>query len=325
VDATGFELDIYGETVMNWKTWVPLILAIVLGVVAAKVARDTLMKNRAASGPPGKFVKIVVAKEDIQPGQEIKPEQINMAQVQENAAPASSFTDAEKLQGRSAEMIILKGQPIVEAMLAQEGSGTGLQSLVPHGMRAVTIEVNEFTGVAGLLVPNCHVDILATINDGANNTQVSKAIVQNVTVKALGQRTTVNGNEPPNPNEMFRSVTLLLSPKDAEAVELACTTGRPRLVLRGGRDTDIAESEGITLGELRGGAGDKAKALAILPATQPIVIAPPTTPPETVAIKTPPMRVVKLIRGGVESSVSLPVIDGTPENAFGNTDPFERR
>ena len=311
---------------MNWKTWVPLVLAIVLGVVAAKVARDTLMKNKAAAGPAGKFVKIVVAKEDIQPGQEIKPEQINMAQVQENAAPASSFTDAEKLQGRSAEMIILKGQPIVEAMLAQEGSGTGLQSLVPHGMRALTIEVNEFTGVAGLLVPNCHVDILATINDGASNTQVSKAIVQNVTVKALGQRTTVNGNEPPNPNEMFRSVTLLLSPKDAEAVELACTTGRPRLVLRGGRDTDIAETEGVTLGELRAGAGDKAKAMAITPATQPtIVIAPPTTQPETVAIKTPPMRVVKLIRGGVESSVSLPVIDGTPENAFGNTDPFERR
>jgi hypothetical protein len=61
------------------------------------------------------------------------------------------------------------------------------------------------------------------------------------------------------------------------------------------------------------------------PATQPIVIAPPTTQPETVAVKTPPMRVVKLIRGGVESTVSLPVIDGTPDNAFGNTDPFERR
>ena len=63
---------------MNWKTWVPLVLAIVLGVFAAKVAKDTLMKNRAASGPAGKFVKIVVAKEDIQPGQEIKPEQIDL-------------------------------------------------------------------------------------------------------------------------------------------------------------------------------------------------------------------------------------------------------
>jgi pilus assembly protein CpaB len=316
---------------MNWKTWVPLVLAIVLGVVAAKVAKDTLMKNRAAAGPAGKFVKIVVAKDDIQPGQEIKAEQINLAQVQENAAPASSFTDVEKLNGRSAEMMILKGQPIVEAMLAQEGAGTGIQALIPKGMRAVTIEVNEFTGVAGLLVPNCHVDILATINDGASNTQVSKAIVQNVTVKAVGQRTTVNGNEPPNPNEMFRSVTLLLTPKDAEAIELACTTGRPRLVLRGGRDTEMVTTEGVTLGELRGGAGDKFKTeLALTPATQPtIVIAPPTTQPETVAVRTAPARVVTLIKGGVASQVSLPVLDGTPADAIGNTreanDPFDNK
>jgi pilus assembly protein CpaB len=316
---------------MNWKTWVPLVLAIVLGVVAAKVAKDTLMKNRAAAGPAGKFVKIVVAKDDIQPGQEIKAEQINLAQVQENAAPASSFTDVEKLNGRSAEMMILKGQPIVEAMLAQEGAGTGIQALIPKGMRAVTIEVNEFTGVAGLLVPNCHVDILATINDGASNTQVSKAIVQNVTVKAVGQRTTVNGNEPPNPNEMFRSVTLLLTPKDAEAIELACTTGRPRLVLRGGRDTEMVTTEGVTLGELRGGAGDKVKTeLVLTPATQPtIVIAPPTTQPETVAVRTAPARVVTLIKGGVASQVSLPVLDGTPADAIGNTreanDPFDNK
>ena len=39
---------------MNWKTWVPLILAIVLGVAAAKVARDQIMKNRLAAGPAGK-------------------------------------------------------------------------------------------------------------------------------------------------------------------------------------------------------------------------------------------------------------------------------
>jgi pilus assembly protein CpaB len=289
------------------------------------------MKNRAAAGPAGKFVKIVVAKDDIQPGQEIKAEQINLAQVQENAAPASSFTDVEKLNGRSAEMMILKGQPIVEAMLAQEGAGTGIQALIPKGMRAVTIEVNEFTGVAGLLVPNCHVDILATINDGASNTQVSKAIVQNVTVKAVGQRTTVNGNEPPNPNEMFRSVTLLLTPKDAEAIELACTTGRPRLVLRGGRDTEMVTTEGVTLGELRGGAGDKVKTeLVLTPATQPtIVIAPPTTQPETVAVRTAPARVVTLIKGGVASQVSLPVLDGTPADAIGNTreanDPFDNK
>jgi hypothetical protein len=153
-------------------------------------------------------------------------------------------------------------------------------------------------------------------------------IVQNVIVKALGQRTTVNGSEPPNPNEMFRSVTLLLSPKDAEAIELACSTGRPRLVLRGGRDTDTVESEGVTLGELRGAGPDPTK-VAVTPTTQSVVAIAPTTQPETYAARTPPARVIRLIRGGVETNVTLPVLDGAPEGAFGGDqqgtrDPFEK-
>ena len=208
-------------------------------------------------------------------------------------------------------MMIGKGQPIVETMLTQEGSGSGLQALVPKGMRAVTIEVNEFTGVAGLIVPNCHVDILATINDGKNNRQVSKAIVQNVVVKAVGQRTTVNGNEPPNPNEMFKSVTLLLTPKDAEAVELACSTGRPRLVLRGGRDNETNENGGVSLSDLSGGGSDET---AVAPASADRHRACRRRRLSRLSrrSRSRPLRarVIKLIRGGVESSVTLPVLDG---------------
>src|SRR5437016_1248343 len=234
---------------MNWKTWVPLILAIVLGVAAAKVARDQIMKNKLAAGPAGKFVKVVVAKGDIIPGKELKPDDITLAQVQENAAPATAFKTVEDLLGppaRVTEMTITKGQPIVEAMLTQTGSGSGLQALVPPGMRAITMEVNEFSGLAGLIAPGVHVDVIATISDGGSGNQLAKTIVQNVQVKAVGQRTTVAGGDAPaNPNEMFRSVTLLAKPEEAEAIELAAATGRPRLVLRGGRDNEIVASAGI--------------------------------------------------------------------------------
>src|SRR5512132_1906266 len=113
---------------MNWKTWVPLILAIVLGVAAAKVARDQIMKSKLAAGPAGKFVEVVVAKGDINPGKELTAEDLNLAKVQENAVPATSFKRLEELLGppsRVVEMTITKGQPIVEAMLTQTGSGTG--------------------------------------------------------------------------------------------------------------------------------------------------------------------------------------------------------
>ena len=333
---------------MNWKTWVPLILAIVLGVAAAKVARDQIMNSKLAAGPAGKFTKVVVAKGDIIPGKELKVDDLTLAQVQENAVPATSFKTVEDLLGppaRVTEMTVTKGQPIVEAMLTQTGSGSGLQALVPPGMRAITMEVNEFSGLAGLIAPGVHVDVIATISDGGSGNQLAKTIVQNVQVKAVGQRTTLQagGDAPANPNEMFRSVTLLAKPEEAEAIELAAATGRPRLVLRGGRDNEIVASAGITLGELRGKGGEDAMdpfnspPVTMNPTTQPTASAttqPAEPPAEKIARRPqlPPQRVVKVIRGGVESTVSMSVLDGNPDNATTDTqdpsdskdkDPFE--
>jgi hypothetical protein len=157
--------------------------------------------------------------------------------------------------------------------------------------------------------------------------------VQNVKVTAVGQRTTSAANEPPPPGEMFKSVTVLASLADAEAIELACSTGRPRLVLRGGRDQDIAETAGITLGELRGssGRGDPFQVQPPVsenptPTTNPVATTQRASdPPETVAHRGPRRRVIQLIKGGVESTVT--VMDGRPgDDTYSTTDtadPFE--
>src|SRR4051812_48356503 len=103
---------------MNWKTWVPLVLAIVLGLAAAKVAREQIMKTRLANGPAGKFVEVVVAKNNIDPGKELKAEDLNLAKLPENAVPEASFKTINDLiangekAGRIAEMAISKNQPI---------------------------------------------------------------------------------------------------------------------------------------------------------------------------------------------------------------------
>jgi pilus assembly protein CpaB len=316
---------------MNWKTWVPLIVAIVFALAAAKAAHNWMLKNRAVATPAGKFVKVVVTKTDIQPGSALKAEDLTLAQIEADKAPANSFNTVDQVAGRVSEALMVKNQPVVEAMLAPTGSGSGLQALVPPGERAVTIEVNEFSGVAGLLQPGCHVDIIATINEGNNGGQLAKTIVQNVKVTAVGQRTTATPSDVPqqNPGEMSKSVTVLATLADAEAIELACSTGRPRLVLRSGRDNEVASTSGITLGELRGGghAGDPFVAVAPpAPATQPAVaVAPTTQPTEAVAHREPAHRTVRMIKGGVESTVTLNVLEHPSEDATANTstDPFE--
>src|SRR5205814_2476920 len=121
---------------MNWKTWVPLILAIVLGVVAAKVAHDAILKNRTAAVPTGKMSKVVVAKSDIQPGRELTAEDLTTTEMETDKTPVGSFKDPTELSNRVTEVLMVKNQPILEPMLAPTGSGSGLQALVPEGMRA---------------------------------------------------------------------------------------------------------------------------------------------------------------------------------------------
>ena len=65
---------------MNWKSWVPLVLAIVLGVIAAKVARDAITRHRAVATPQEKFTRIVVARGDVEPGRELSADDLTLAQ-----------------------------------------------------------------------------------------------------------------------------------------------------------------------------------------------------------------------------------------------------
>ena len=343
---------------MNWKTWVPLVLAIVLGMVAAKAARDVIVKNRTAANS-GKFTKVVVTRGDVHPGAILTPADLTVAQVEAANAPAESFASIDKVAGRVSETLMVKGQPVIEAMLAPIGSGSGLQALVPPGMRAITIEVNEYTGVGAMITPGCRVDVIATLNDPKNDGRIAKTIVQNVKVTAVGQRT--SGVEAPSaPHEMSKSVTILASLEDAEAIELACAMGKPRLVLRGGRDNDVMTTAGVSLNDLKGtggrlDTGTSSMAVITPPTTAPAIIPPPvvitpatptTMPANAVVLRESiDRRIVRIVRGGKVSLVALTNQMETPEkeipsdenvaaehgskqrsdNSVGSLDPFDAK
>src|SRR5215208_3909279 len=166
---------------MNWKTWVPLIIAVILGLIAAKVGRDMLV-NRKDSGPEGHLVRIVVAKRDIAPGHTLDPNDLTSAAFPPDSIPRGSFRQETEVVGRVAALQVIQGQPLLDSFLAMTGSGAGVQAIVPPGMRAVTVEVNEFSGVAGLLVPGCCVDVVSTLPDQQTKVSIARTIVQNVKV-----------------------------------------------------------------------------------------------------------------------------------------------
>src|SRR5205807_6621274 len=102
--------------------------------------------------------------------------------------PEGTFATTADVAGRVALSTLIKGQPVIRSLLANPGTGSGLQAIVPDGQRAISIDVSESSSVAGLLTPGCRVDVIASINDTQNGLMVARTLVQNVKVTALGQR-----------------------------------------------------------------------------------------------------------------------------------------
>ena len=126
-------------------------------------------------------------------------------------------------------------EPILQRDLGVEGSGVGLATKIPPGMRATAVRSNEIVGVAGFLYPGSHVDVLATytLPGGGVNNSLTQTVLQDVEVLTAGQ--TIEPDPQGKPQEV-NVVTLLLSPEDSQKLQLASTQGAIQFVLRNGTD-----------------------------------------------------------------------------------------
>jgi pilus assembly protein CpaB len=252
--------------VMNVKTVVPLGAAVVLGLVAAIVARQLVGQSPQATidGLPSNvnLMDIVVAARDIAPGSTLGEGDLTVARVEAKNAPTNVPSAPSALFHRVAKIQIPKGQIVLETLLAEAGVSGGLPGVIKPGFRAMTIDVNEFTGVAGMLQPGNRIDVLARFNDGDNG-QTTRTVVQNIEIIAVGTDLTNKhaGNvetsalAPEAPQDQKKTfpmaITVLVTPSDAEKLDLA-SANQARLSLRASLDNDKATVAGATMASLRG-------------------------------------------------------------------------
>jgi pilus assembly protein CpaB len=280
---------------MNIKTVVPLSAAVVLGLVAAIVARQLVGQSPATNvhGVPSdiELTDIVVAARDISPGSTLSEGDLAVARVETKNAPTNVASTPSALFRRVAKIQIPKGQIVHEMLLAEAGVTGGLPGVIRPGYRAMTIEVNEFTGVAGLLQPGNRIDVLARFQDGDNG-QTTRTVVQNIEIIAVGadlmntsqgvtEQSALAPDQQPQKKEIAKAITVLVTPADAEKLDLA-SANQARLALRASLDTEKSDVSGATLASLRGddASGTKPTALAS------------RTPAETDTAETPQVRPV---------------------------------
>jgi pilus assembly protein CpaB len=170
--------------------------------------------------------------------------------------PPGSATDPKALTaaGRINIKRIPAGEPITEDKLSPVGGATGagfMTYVVSPGHRAVTVAVNEVAGVAGFVTPGNKVDVvLTTPLPGNPNETISKIVLQNVPVLATGQIAQETKDGKPI---VVPTVTLDLTPEDAENLVLAANKGPLQLLLRNYSDTAEVEGRGATIRKVLGG------------------------------------------------------------------------
>ena len=233
--------------------WPIAALALASGVLAGSLAFSYMRRQGTTSGaalPAGGSV--VVAAKDLPVGTVLRAEDLRMVSWPGKAVPAGYMASPALVGGRGLITSVRTNEPILESKLAQKGAGGGLPVLIPEGMRAVSVRVDEVVGVAGFVQPGRRVDVLLTLNPGTPQVPepLTRTILQNVQVAAAGQ--SIQKDEQ-GQAKIVTVITLLLEPKDAEMLTLATQQGRLQLALRNMLDVAEAKTTGARLAGLTGG------------------------------------------------------------------------
>jgi pilus assembly protein CpaB len=228
---------------------------------------------------------VVIAAADLQLGTELKADDLKVVQWPATEVPEGAIGNPQDVVGRGLVVSVVKSEPILPSKLASKEAGAGLPPVIPPGMRAVSVRVNEVIGVAGYVLPGTHVDVVATATPTQSQADVtSKVVLSNVQVLTAGTRMEQN-REDGKPLQVT-VVTLLVTPEQAERLTLASTEGKIHLALRNPLDADAPATPGIRPAALLGVAAPPPPARpATRAAPAPASAAPPEpAPPATVEV-----------------------------------------
>jgi pilus assembly protein CpaB len=226
------------------------LLSIVLGALFSALVYRYLREQQTAvelarMSAKGASVDVVVADKPIPVGTRIEADQLRVARWPAELEPQGAVHSLEQVTGSIARMSIERNQPLQQSILVPKGAGL-LPLLITDGMRGMSVRVDPVTGVSGFITPNSRVDVLVSGNptgEGDVTEQKGKVILQNVRVLATGKEIEQKDEKPVE----VPTVTLLVSPEDAEKLTVATRQEAVRLTLRNYRDEDIIPTAGIAM------------------------------------------------------------------------------
>jgi pilus assembly protein CpaB len=223
------------------RNWMMLGGAVALGIVAVflsnKMLHDHINEIDRQARAANKSISVVVPKQDLPRGAQIQPSMFATRPIPAKFVHAS-YIDPQhfgQFVGQRLGAPLKKGEALLQIHL--ESNTAVFSSTLQNGNRALTTEVDEVNSISGLLRPNDHIDLMATAHGTkGNSAETTFPLLSNVEVLATGQLT--RKAEGTNQARMYTTITLSVSPEDAERIVIAKSSGRLTAVLRNPDDAN---------------------------------------------------------------------------------------
>ncbi len=245
---------------MRGKSVALLVLALGCGLVAS-LGITQVLKRGDPVAPQSDTAPVYVAKADIGTGTLLTPEAVRLEQWPKEKVPAGALSQADDLDGRHAKQAIFADEPIIDRKLLARGQ-MPTESMVPKGLRVVPIQVGIEAIHSGLVVPGSRCDVQVFIHSDPNlgvGETLCKTILQDIRVFAVNDVTSTESLDPKTPNTRSiptgKTVSLLVTPAQAQIVTLASQLGSIRLILRSNQDSDQPKTVAVFAHELVNAAG----------------------------------------------------------------------
>jgi pilus assembly protein CpaB len=235
---------------MRTKSIALLGLALACGLVASLGITQVMARRSSEVLPttPGDTEAILVAIKDVAQGDPLTPQALKIEQWPKDKMPPGSMTSLEEVEGRRTRAKLYAGEPILENKLLPKGASlSGADIMIPKGFRVVSVRVDAVSGGANLILPGSRVDLLVHVtknpSQGFSET-TTRTILQDLKVFAVNEVVSVDGSAQDTKSIAARTVSLLVTPAQAEKVMLAQELGQIKLVMRSPEEDAQTVTEG---------------------------------------------------------------------------------
>jgi pilus assembly protein CpaB len=299
----------------KFRLFIPLGTAIIIALIASVLIYGYLQKKTKVKEVIIETQPIAVAATDLSWGTTLTKEMIKEVDFLKGSLPGDFFSDPSSLVGRVLIYPVKANEPIFESRLAPNNVKTGgVAAVISPKKRAVAVKVDKVMGVSGFIHSGSRVDVLLTLTTGKTYNPVTKIILENLLVLAVGSemKEKKGFEERASTTDV---ITLEVTPEEAEKLAMAAAEGKIQLALRNFNDTENVITPGTTIPALLASYSHyspvkETKIVSKKEVESKRPVSQPSPPPivkekEKVESIKPPAFIVELIKGSKVSEVKF--------------------